>query len=140
DQRRSANGFELSRKLQALLAEREKQQRTQRIVVPVSTGDLIIEADEVDWIEADDYYAAIHTRKQRHLVRESLTSLAHRLDPTRFIRVHRSAIVNIDRVIEVRNANAKTILLLTDGTCVPVSRRRRSLTRRIVRRISKSDK
>src|SRR5262249_51696621 len=89
DQRRSANGFELSRKLQALLAEREKQQRTQRIVVPVSTGDLIIEADEVDWIEADDYYAAIHTRKQRHLVRESLTSLAHRLDPTRFIRVHR---------------------------------------------------
>jgi two-component system, LytTR family, response regulator len=138
ERRRSVSASETSRQLSALLAEREKERNKQRILVPTARGNLIIEADEIDWIEADDYYAAIHARQQRHLVRESLTSLAQRLDPKRFIRVHRSAIVNIDRVREVRQDDGDTLLVLVTGIRIPVSRRRRSLTRRVLRRLSQT--
>lgn len=135
ERRKSAEAVDLSRKLSSLLAAQEKERLKQRIVVPTSHGELVIDADEIDWIEADDYYAAIHARKGRHLVRESLASLMQRLDQAQFVRVHRSAIVNIDRVGEVRNDNAETTLLLKDGTRVPVSRRRRNITRRILHRM-----
>lgn len=133
ERRRSVTASETSRQLSSLLAEREKERIKQRILVPTAKGNLVIEADEIDWIEADDYYAAIHAYEQRHLVRESLTSLARRLDPKRFIRVHRSAIVNLDRVKEVRQDNADTVLVLLNGIQIPVSRRRRSLTRRVLK-------
>jgi two-component system LytT family response regulator len=133
-QRRSDDAFELSRKLSALLAERDNERRKQRIVLPTSSGDLVIDANEIDWIEADDYYAAIHARKQRLLLRESLTSLVQRLDSKSFVRVHRSAIVNIDRIAQVRNDGDELKLVLQSGAQVPVSRRRRSTIRRILRR------
>jgi two-component system LytT family response regulator len=130
---RSARAVDLSRKLSALLAAREKERARQRIVVPTSRGDLVIDADEIDWIEADDYYAAIHARQGRHLIRESLASLEQRLNSARFVRAHRSAIVNVDRVREVRNEQGETILLLGDGVRVPVSRRRRARVTRLIR-------
>lgn len=140
ERQRSESALELSHKLAELLAEREPEGLKQRIRVPTPNGSVVIDANEIDWIEADDYYAAIHVRKHRHLVRESLVSLAKRLDTKRFIRVHRSAIVNMDRVAEIRtNSDGETMLLLNDGTRVPVSRRRRSVIRRIVRRISNCD-
>src|SRR5437867_3196332 len=66
---RSAKAVDLSRKLAALLATREQQNAKQRIVVPTFRGELVIDADEIDWIEADDYYAAIYAREGRHLIR-----------------------------------------------------------------------
>jgi two-component system LytT family response regulator len=129
----SSRAFELSRKLSALLASRERAKP--RIVVPVAKGQLVIDLDEIDWIEADDYYAAIHARGGRHLIRESLTSLAKRLDPSRFLRVHRSAIVNMNRVREVVCKDGRTFIVLLDGVRVRVSRRRRSTTRKIVRHL-----
>ena len=138
ERRRSSSAVAMSRGLSALLAEREKVRLKQRIVVPTAKGDLIIDATEIDWIEADDYYAAIHARHRRHLVRESLASLAQRLDSKLFVRVHRSAIVNVDRVREVRQQSGDTLLVLVDGTRVSVSRRRRSLTRRVLKRLSQT--
>ncbi len=131
---RSAKAVDLSRKLAALLAARDLERAKQRIVVPTAKGDLIIDADEIDWIEADDYYAAIHAGQGRHLVRESLTSLEERLDQTRFMRVHRSAIVNIERVRELRNERGETLLFLNNGARVPVSRRRHTRVIRALRR------
>lgn len=130
---RSATAVDLSRKLAKLLATREQERARQRIVVPTSTGDLVIDADEINWIEADDYYAAIHAREGRHLIRESLTSLEQRLDRARFARTHRSAIVNVDRVREMRTERGETILLLGGGVRVPVSRRRRARVSRLLR-------
>ena len=135
ERRRSASSFELSRKLASLLEERDLDQPKQRIVVPTSKGDVIIHAEAIDWIEADGYYAAIHARNQRHLLHETLTSLLQRLDKTRFVRVHRSAIVNIDRVAELKGSPPETRLVLKDGTSVRVSRRRRSPLRRILRQL-----
>ena len=133
DRLRSAKAFDLSRKLSALLARHEKERARQRILVPTSTGDLVIESDEIDWVEADDYYAAIHARHGRHLIRESLASLEHRLDRDRFVRTHRSAIVNVDRVSEVRKETGETFLILRSGASIPVSRRRRAHVTRLLR-------
>jgi len=130
---RSVKAVDLSRKLSALLAAREKENARQRILVSTAAGDLLIDADEIDWIEADDYYAAIHAREGRHLIRESLASLEQRLDQLRFVRVHRSAIVNLDFVSEVRNKDGETWLVLRSGVQVPVSRRRRAKLTRLVR-------
>jgi two-component system LytT family response regulator len=96
-----------------------------RIVVPTAAGELVLSSDEVDWISAEDYYAVIHALGQRHLLRESLASLEQRLDPDQFVRVHRSAIVRLDRVRELQSVGGQMQLLLRDGTAVPVSRRRR---------------
>ena len=138
---RSADAVALSRQLSALLAANDAArltpvpETTRRIVVPTATGELVLEASEIDWIEADDYYAAVHTRGRRHLIRESLSSLETRLDAARFVRAHRSAIVNLDRVRELRTEGpGDCALLLRDGTRVPVSRRRREHVADLLRR------
>jgi two-component system, LytTR family, response regulator len=130
---RSARAVDVSRKLSALLATHEKQRAQQRILVHTSTGETLIDAEEIDWIEADDYYAAIHAKQVRHLVRESLSSLETRLDRSRFVRIHRSAMVNVDRVCEVRKEKGETSLVLRNGVRVPVSRRRRANVTKLLR-------
>jgi two-component system LytT family response regulator len=94
----------------------------------VRTGrrSVLIGVDEVDWIEADGYYATLHVRGEAHLVRETMASLEARLDPVRFVRIHRSAIVNLGRVRELRRTAAGHLeAVLTDGTKLEVSRSRR---------------
>ena len=111
---------------------------TRRLIVPTANGELVLDVDEIDWIQAEDYYAAVHARGRRHLIRESLASLEQRLDPEGFVRVHRSAIVRLDRVREIRSAGAgESVLILRDGTRVPVSRRRREQVTELIRRLSR---
>jgi len=130
----SANAVGLSRRLAAVLAARKQDRPKQRFFVPRSSGDdLVLDADEINWIEAQNYYAAIHARGGRHLIRESLSKLEQRLDRTQFVRAHRSAIVNIDRVRKLRKQAGETILVLSDGVTVPISRRRHEQVMRLVR-------
>src|SRR5437868_5680721 len=82
---RASNVIQRYHKLAALLSEYEKDRARQRIIVPRTSVDLVIDSEEIDWIEADDYYAAVHVRDKRHLIRESLGSLEERLDKTRFV-------------------------------------------------------
>jgi two-component system LytT family response regulator len=138
DRMHALAAVELSRRLTALLSARERDNLTRglgaaRIVVPTSTGDLMLDDHEIDWIEADDYYAAIHARGRRHLLRQSLALLERRLDASRFVRAHRGAIVNIERVRELRGESGDTVLVLRDGTRIPVSRRRREQVVRVLR-------
>jgi len=140
DRMRSSEAIELSRKLSALLATSSGHapngaaaaDAARRLVVPTSAGELVLDVDEIDWIEADDYYAAVHTRGKRHLIRESLSSLEARLDSTRFARIHRSAIVHLERVREFRADPAEVVL--RDGTRIAVSRRRREQFASLLRR------
>lgn len=116
----------LAHRLRALLDEHERASARARLLVPTPGGELLLDADEIDWIEALDYYAAVHARGERHLLRESLASLERRLDRGRFVRAHRSAIVNLARVRELRAESPReATLVLRDGTHVEVSRRRR---------------
>jgi two-component system LytT family response regulator len=86
---------------------------------------VIVNVADVIWIEAEDYYVLVHTRQgRRHMVRAPLASFEGRLDPQRFVRVHRAAIVNVAEVREVHEAGG-LLLVLSDGSHVPVSRSRR---------------
>jgi two-component system, LytTR family, response regulator len=95
-------------------------------------SNVIVDVDEVVWIEAEDYYAAIYARGRRHLLRESLASLESRLDPARFVRAHRSAIVNLGQVREITGS----LIVLRDGTRLSLSRRRREQVAEAMRRFA----
>jgi two-component system LytT family response regulator len=97
------------------------------LVIATSQGRRVIPLDEIEWIGADDYYVAVHAGGRRHLLRETMASLEARLDPCRFVRVHRGAIVNISRVRELRASGGEVVVVLRDGTRLPVSRRRRPM-------------
>lgn len=96
------------------------------LIVTTARGQRIVPLEEISWIGADDYYVAIHAGGRRHLLRESMASLESRLDRSRFVRVHRAAIVQIGRVRELRTTADDVIVVLDDGTRLPVSRRRRA--------------
>jgi two-component system LytT family response regulator len=146
---RFAEALELTRRIGDLLAAHDRRgdsaavsrsplMPTRRLVVPTSAGELVLDVDEIDWIQAEDYYAAVHARGRRHLIRESLASLADRLDADQFVRVHRSAIVRLDRVREMRaSATGESTLVLRDGTRIPVSRRRREQVAELIRRMTR---
>jgi two-component system, LytTR family, response regulator len=103
------------------------------LIVSTSRGRLVLKPEEVDWIEARDYYSAIHTAGKQYLIRESLRSLERRLDPTRFLRVHRAAIVRLAIIRELAGGGGGTVLLLRNGSRIPVSRRRREKLRALFR-------
>jgi two-component system LytT family response regulator len=130
---RLAEAADLAKRLTALLASERAQREKkgiERLVVSEATGDLVIPVADIDWIEADDYYARLHAGAKSYLLREPLSSLEMRLDPARFARVHRAAIVQLDRVRELRGDE----IVLRDGPHIPVSRRRRGELERRLRR------
>jgi two-component system, LytTR family, response regulator len=95
------------------------------LMVSTPAGSLMLQTDEIEWIEARDYCACLHAGGRHFLIRESLRSLERRLDPRRFSRVHRGAIVRLDAIREIRSAKAGGEVLLRTGARIPVSRRRR---------------
>lgn len=114
-------------RLVALLEEREKTLRyARRFLVRVREKVVVVKTEDIDWIEAADYYASIHTASNSYLLRETMAELERRLDPERFFRVHRSAIVNLDRVREVHPLfRGDCTLVLSNGAQVKLSRTRR---------------
>ena len=91
----------------------------------VRTGRRVVfvNAAEVSWIGAGGDYATLHTARGNFLLRESIASLSSQLDPQRFVRVHRSTIVNLDEASELRSmTNRDALLRLRDGTQIRVSR------------------
>lgn len=89
----------------------------ERFVVRTGSRIYFVRVDEVDWMEAEGNYVRLHTGKRNHLVRTTISSLIGRLDPGRFLRVHRGTIMNLDRLREVQTyAKGSYILVLEDGT------------------------
>ena len=108
--------------------------RAAPLVARVGSTDVLIPLDTVDYIEADDVYAAVVARGKRQLVRTSLDALEETLDPREFVRTHRSYIVRIDRVAAMRRRGPGVELALTTGAVLPVSRRRRPAVARLLGR------
>jgi two-component system LytT family response regulator len=108
--------------------DRLRARHGERVAVPTEAGELLLDANEIDWIEARDDYADVHAGAQRYHIRVSLSALEHRLDPVRFVRIHRSAIVRLDHIRELTTGgpDGATVVRLRDGTELPVSRRRLS--------------
>jgi len=109
----------------ANLAETLRTRPTYVSRVPVRTGGRTVFVDlaAVDWLEAADNYVRLQVRHREYLVRETLASLEAQLDPERFVRIHRSVIVQVDRIAELRpTSHGDAEVTLRDGTRLAVSR------------------
>jgi len=126
-QRLARHGGTAGQPLLALLDERaQRTSSVERFLVRARGKVVVVRAEDIDWIEAADYYATLHVGGDSHLIRETMTDLEGSLDARRFVRVHRRAIVNIDRVREVHPLfRGDCTLVLADGTQVRLSRTRR---------------
>lgn len=118
-------GGEINRRLVALLEDlRADKKRHDRIVVKSPGRVAFLRLDEIDWIEAAGNYVRIHAGQTAHLLRETMKSFEARLDPARFVRIHRSAIVNVDRIVELRPMlHGEHTVILKDGTRLTASRK-----------------
>jgi len=93
---------------------------------------VLINVDEIDWIEAADYYVQIHVGPKAYLHRETMQRLEAELDPARFVRIHRSAIVNQSRIRELRHQGRRDmVVVLSDGAELRVARSHRERLQRI---------
>ena len=111
------------RRLAALLSSSPAVPGVGQLVVRDAGKTLVIPYDDIVWIEAEDYYVCVHTGERRTLVRVPLKTIAASLDRDRFVRVHRSAIVNLSSVRRVEPlASGDQRLVLRDGTKLRVSR------------------
>jgi two-component system LytT family response regulator len=110
--------------LDAVLAElRKTRGHTVRLVVRDGSRVSFVRAEDVDWIDASGNYARLHVGGGVRLLREPLKVLEARLDPERFVRVHRSAIVNLERITSVEPYfHGEYVLTLADGTRLTSSR------------------
>lgn len=98
-----------------------------RLAVRKKDREVLVATEDIGWIEAAGNYAILHVGGEKHEIRSSLTRLEGELDPASFVRVHKSAIVNITRVREVEPwFNGDYRIRLQDGTEVPLSRRYRA--------------
>jgi two-component system LytT family response regulator len=94
-----------------------------RILLKSSGEIYFLKAEEIDWIEAEGDYMKFHVAGKTHLLRETMARLETRLDPKRFIRIHRSTIVNIDRVRKLSPSFVgEYAVILQDGTKLKLSR------------------
>jgi two-component system, LytTR family, response regulator len=125
---------ELSRRLLALLREVQRDRGyAQRLVVRDAGRVFFLRVDEIDWIEAAGNYTCIHAGKDTHLLRETMKALEARLDPDRFLRVHRSTIVHVERIREMRTGvHGEYEVVLADGTRLSSSRSYSQRIRRLV--------
>ncbi|HXH38417.1 MAG TPA: LytTR family DNA-binding domain-containing protein, partial [Thermoanaerobaculia bacterium] len=90
---------EVDNRIAELLRDRETSRA--RFLIPVRDKTIVVDAGQIDWIEAADYYVTIHAGAAAHLLRQTMDEIEKQLDRRQFFRVHRSAIVNVDRVREI---------------------------------------
>ena len=96
-----------------------------------------VPAEEVDWLQAVGYYTKIHAGRKSYLLRGNLGSLEARLDPKEFARIHRSAVVNLNRVRRLKDwFNGECLVVLQDGTELKVSRRHRQRLETLLERLT----
>ncbi|MEO8521193.1 MAG: LytTR family DNA-binding domain-containing protein [Acidobacteriota bacterium] len=115
---------DLGRRLLALVKDlRKDQPRSERLVVKSGGRLFFLRADEIDWIEASGNYVRLHVGNTAHLLRETMNALEGRLDPEKFFRIHRSRIVNMERIQELQPwLNGEYSVVLRTGTRLPLSR------------------
>ena len=114
----------LDPRLVSLLEElHEERKYSERLIVKSGGRVFFVRTEEIDWVEASGNYVKIHTKNDAHLLRESMKNMEARLDPKTFVRIHRSAIVNIDRIKELEPwFHGEYIVIMRDGTRLTASR------------------
>lgn len=109
--------------LDGLRGPAESRAYTTRLMVRDGVKDLLVQTQSIEWIEAADYYSCLHVKGHSYMLRETISDLCRKLDPASFVRVHRSAIVNLNYVREIyrEGADEGTVVLI-DGQRLHMSR------------------
>jgi len=103
--------------------EPAQPERRDRLVIKSSGRIYFVRVRDIDWCEAAGNYVRLHVGPQTHLVRGTMAHIESQLDPKEFVRVHRSTIVNVDRIQELRSSfNGEYVILLNDKTRLTLSR------------------
>lgn len=128
---RGARAGDLQERLEGILAQVGAGGAVQpwltRIVVKTGGRVSFVRVDDLDWIEAADYCVKLHAAGRSHVIRESMHIIEGRLDPAKFFRMHRSAIVHLDRIRELQpDLKGELVAVLHDGTRLRLSRTRRA--------------
>ena len=124
ERRSRLNGNGRKEELKAVLQEMQREAReSERIVVKSGSRTIFLRKGSIEWVEAQGDYVKLHSGKESHLLRETMTALSDRLDTGRFVRIHRSRIVNVDYIREIRPLwGGDCAVLMRDGTELTMSR------------------
>lgn len=128
------NRSDLERRIQAMLDHHEKRQAARpHLVVREQERYLLVPTRDIQAVEATGNYVCLHTEKAQHILRGTLASVEAKLDATRFLRTHRSWIVNLDHVREAQPwSKGSWILITRGGQKVPVSQQFKSVLDRLL--------
>lgn len=124
-QMENSDSGDLGRRLLALVRDlkNDRPTKAERLVVKSGGRLFFLRAEEIDWIEAAGNYVRLHVGAEAHLLRETMTSIEGRLHPETFFRIHRSHIVNIERIKELQPwFNGEYVVILRNGTRLTLSR------------------
>jgi two-component system LytT family response regulator len=125
---------DLSKRLVALLEGRDasnhdslqKSEHVSRLLIKSSGRVFFLKTEDIDYVQAEDYYVKLQVGRKGHLLRETMNEMEAKLDPSKFARIHRSTIINIERIRELQqHFNGDYIVVLLDGTELKLSRSRR---------------
>lgn len=121
--RDDAGSFDRQRLRDMVSSITAQQREKQRLVVRSSGRVFFVRVDDIDWIEAEGNYVRLHMGTQSHLLRETMKGMESALDPSAFVRIHRSTIVNADRIRELQPLfHGEYAVILRDGTRLVASR------------------
>lgn len=116
----------LARGKERVALSRLSPPKAERLMIKSAGEVSFVRVSDIDWIEADDYYACLHVGSRNHLLRRSLAELEQDLQDANFCRIHRSAIVNVDRIKTLKlNAEGEYNVVLENGLELRLSRRHR---------------
>ena len=121
----------------AVLSQLKKDNRlTRRLLVKSRGKTTILDLQTIDWIESAGNYVNLHCGRRVHVLRETMANIAERLDPGQFVRIHRTAIVNAERVREIQPFfQGNAVVVLDDGHRLPLSRGYQSALEDVLRTI-----
>jgi two-component system LytT family response regulator len=118
------SGEDRAQQILTMLAQLQtRSEYIERFAVKTQGRIVLFPADDVDWIAANGNYLLLHTSRQRHMLRETMQNIERRLDPRKFVRIHRSTMVKIDCIREIRrHTEDEQLVVLRDGTELVLSR------------------
>lgn len=114
----------IDERLTSLIADLKTEKKyLERLVIKTTGRVFFLKSDEIDWIEAAGNYVKLHVGRETHMIRETMNGIETKLDPDRFLRIHRSTVVHIDRIKELHPMfSGDYAVILRDGTELALSR------------------
>lgn len=104
-------------------ATEEAKSYTSRLLVKDGEKEILLPTEKIEWVEAAQYYCCLHAHGRSYMLREPITELSNKLDPQQFVRIHRSSIVNLDRIREIyREGQTDGTVVLMDGQKLRMSK------------------